>query len=82
MAGVYGMPLHTFKSNEGAALGAAILGGVAANVYPTVEAACEKLCKASQVQKVENTEKYDRVYSVYKSLYPSVKDIYKSLKEL
>ena len=82
MAGVYGMPLHTFKSNEGAALGAAILGGVAANVYPTVEAACEKLCKASQVQKAENTEKYDRVYSVYKSLYPSVKDIYKSLKEL
>lgn len=76
MAGVYGMPVQLMSSQEGAALGAAILAGTAAGVYSSVECACEKLCISSQVQEPKNTDKYDKVYSVYKSIYPSVKEIF------
>lgn len=82
MAGAYGMPIQLMSSQEGAALGAAILGGVAANMYSSVETAFRRLCKPSQMQEPKRADEYNRVYSVYKSIYPSVKDIYKSIKNL
>lgn len=82
MAGTYDMPVQLMSSGEGAALGAAILGGTAAKVYTSVETACERLCKPSQIQQAENADLYDGFYSVYKSVYPSVRDIFKSIKAL
>lgn len=80
IAGVYGMPIQLMSSQEGAALGAAILGGVAANVYSTVENACERLCKSSQMQKPKNVDEYDMVYSIYKLLYPNLRKIFQEFK--
>lgn len=80
IAGVYGMPVQLMSSQEGAALGAAILGGVAANVYSTVENACERLCKSSQMQKPKNVDEYDMVYSIYKLLYPNLRKIFQEFK--
>ena len=80
IAGVYGMPVQLMSSQERAALGAAILGGVAANVYSTVENACERLCKSSQMQKPKNVDEYDMVYSIYKLLYPNLRKIFQEFK--
>lgn len=80
MAGVYGMPVQLMSSQEGAAYGAAILGGVAANVYTTVESACEKLYRRVQMINPMNVKIYDGVYSIYKSVYLNLKEDFKKAR--
>ena len=41
VASALGLPMVTVNSTEGAAYGAALLGGVGAGAWPTVEAACD-----------------------------------------
>jgi xylulokinase len=41
VASALGLPMVTVNSTEGAAYGAALLGGVGAGAWPSVEAACD-----------------------------------------
>ena len=72
-------PLSTVKASEGPALGVAILAGVGAGVYDSVETACEKILGGNDSEKVvpnrELKEVYSKVYEIYNSLYPRIKDI-------
>lgn len=78
LADTFQYPLTTVKASEGPALGVAILAGVGAGIYESVEEACNKIIKGNT--KVEpNTdlkEIYSKVYKVYNSLYPRIKDIH------
>ena len=78
---VYGINIKTMQTSEGAVLGAALLGGCAAGVYSSVEEACEKTVKSGDtyIYNAENHEKYMQFYSVYRTLYPALKNSYKML---
>ena len=75
IADVYGMEVKT-AGGEGAALGAAILGGCAGGVYASVEEGCEKtvVCLDTVKHCEKRNECYMAYYGVYKDLYPAVKE--------
>ena len=71
-------------SNEGAALGAAILAGVAAGIYSSVGEGCEMAVKENMTLQYckESHEEYMKYYSIYKELYSNIKDSFKQLKNI
>jgi xylulokinase len=62
--------------DEGPAFGVALLAGVGTGVYPSVEEACRSTIKVTSNTQPDMAAKslYDRYYSVYRALYPAVKD--------
>ena len=86
MSDVFNVPLNVMKENNGseAAFGAAVIGGVAAGVYSSVEDACERLCKTgmTQEQNLNNVYKYNRIYKAYRAVYPNIKENFKELAEI
>jgi len=81
---VYGIPIKTMQSNEGAALGAAILGGCAAGVYGSVAEGCDRVIKAKEpaLPNKERTLEYRKIYEIYSLLYPALKESFKQLSEI
>ena len=77
-------PVHTLQSNEGGALGAALLAAVGAGLYPSVEQACEAAVhpKITQEPIAANREPFDRVYAVYRTAYASIRQISHELVSL
>lgn len=81
---VYGMPVKVMRSNEGAALGAAILGGCAAGIFYTVGDGCKRMTRESHSVEPNDAShrKYSKVYDIYKCIYPSVKQLFTQLKSI
>jgi len=81
---VYGLPIQIKESSEGAALGAAILGGCAAGVYPSVEAGGQTAVRNKLVfdPNKQNHDAYMQYYALYNRLYPSLKEHFEKLQEL
>ena len=77
LADIFNYPLRTIKASEGPALGVAILAGVGVGIYESVEEACEKIIKGKDLvnPNCDNIALYDKIYEVYNSLYPRLKDI-------
>ncbi len=84
MANLFGTPIRTAFSSEGAALGAAILAGVGTKVYPSVEEACAKLIQIRDTVEPEEAASaaYGPYYSLYRQIYPAVKGLYKDLAQI
>lgn len=81
-ADVYGMPVTTITNNgEHSAYGAALIGGVAAGTYRHVLEACETVVRQGEaVYPLEdNVPRYEHYYSIFRSLYPILKDTFKEL---
>ena len=70
--------------DTGPALGAAILAGVGAGVYSSVPEAVEHLVIPEREVGPDSTgaQTYARSRSLYKKLYPSLKDRFAELTEL
>lgn len=83
LADAYNCPVKTVKSKEGPALGVAILAGVGAGLYPSVQEACDAMIQTNEPQPPisENVPKYEKFYQVYKSLYPAMKENFKLLSQ-
>jgi xylulokinase len=84
LSDVYGISVNILDSNEGAALGAAILGGCAAGVFSSVEEGC-KACihGGTRIDPNANAHaEYDQFYGIYRSIYPQLKNIFAELKEI
>ena len=83
IADIYGISIKTMASDEGAALGVAILAGVAAGVYPSVAEGCNIAVKVkgSYSPNIESRKEYMRFYEVYTSIYPALKDQFKKLSK-
>lgn len=81
LADTFSTTVTTVSSKEGPALGAAILAGVGTGVYPSVQEACRRVVKTKTVQESEpqKTASYEKQYSLYKKLYPALKECYKEL---
>ena len=76
-ADIYGMPVDLVAAEEGAAYGAALLAGVGAGVWRSVEAACETAVHvAKRVEPIaRNVELLNRRYQEYRKLYPALRRI-------
>lgn len=84
LADMYGCTVKTVTAKEGPALGVAILAGVGAGIYDSVEAACEKMIHTDKSCDPipEHTAKYEEYHKIYKNLYTCLKDQYKELAKL
>jgi xylulokinase len=83
-ADIYGKELVTLRTSEGSALGAALLAGVGAKIYASVEESAQEAIqvKESMSPKPENVATYERYYQVYRDLYPAVQDLSHTLAKL
>ena len=81
VASALGLPMLTVNSSEGAAYGAALLGGVGAGAWPTVEAACDAtIAVTGRDEPVPGWVKAcQALYPSYRALYPALKPIYDGL---
>jgi len=84
LADVLGTELVTVNTTEGAAYGAALLAGVAASVWPDVDAACEQTIRVNErvSPDAQNVSRYDDVYRQYQSLYPALRPISHALSAI
>ncbi|GCE12289.1 xylulokinase [Tengunoibacter tsumagoiensis] len=77
IADILGVELVVTNASEGPAFGAALLAGVAAGVYPSVQVACEKTVRV--LEKTEPDQNvasaYQQAYETYRALYPALKPI-------
>ena len=76
-ADIYGQRVETVEAEEGAAYGAAILAGVGAKAWPSVDAACDAVVRiAGNVS--PNSEAMivlQKAYAEYRRIYPAMKSI-------
>jgi len=84
LADTYNCAVRTVVSKEGPALGVAILAGVGAGLYPSVQEGCRRVIRLNAPQDpiAENVPKYEAFYRMYTKLYPALKDSYKALAAL
>jgi xylulokinase len=76
-ADIYGMPVELVAADEGAAYGAALLAGVGAGVWPSVDAACTaSVHVANRVDPIaKNVAVMNGRYEEYRKLYPALRGI-------
>jgi xylulokinase len=76
-ADVYGKPVEILAAEEGAAYGAAILAGVGAGVWGSVDQACDAIVRvAARVEpEREASAAMANGYQVYRRIYPALREI-------
>jgi xylulokinase len=77
LASVLGLPLERTAAEEGAAYGAALLGGVAAGVWADVEEAVEACVRVRESIDPDPawTHAYDEGYVRFRRLYPALREV-------
>jgi xylulokinase len=78
LADVFQKPVVTMASDEGSALGAAILGMVARGEYSSVEEACRAIVRERDIvePRAEEAKIYSAGHAVYRSIYPALKPLF------
>jgi xylulokinase len=83
-ADIYGKPITTLRNFEGGVVGAAILAGLGAGVYPDVTAAVAALVETGcgYAPDPARLSYYGRCYRLYKSLHDGFQPFYKEVAAL
>ena len=78
LADVFGTPVATLASQEGSALGAAILAMVATGEYSSVPEACGAIVRDQDAvePRCEEAKIYAAGHKVYRSIYPALKPLF------
>lgn len=81
---IYDCNVYTLKTELGGAFGGAILAGVGAGVYESIEKACSDLITKDKhyTPISENSAAYRKYMALYSSLYGTLKDSWKRLAAL
>lgn len=81
ISNVLDLKVDMIESEEGPALGGAILAAVACNEFESIEDAVNKLVKVTETIEPEKelVEKYEDRYNKFKKIYPTVKNLYDEL---
>jgi xylulokinase len=83
MADMFGCDVKTVTATEGPALGVAILAGVGAGIYESVESACRQMIHTDPAKECHPdaaaTKEYDKYHQIYKKLYDDLKEEYQVL---
>jgi xylulokinase len=76
-ADVYGHEVEILEAEEGAAYGAAILAGVGAGVWSSVDAACSEVVKVAQrvTPQPAAVERLNKSYAAYRRMYPAIASV-------
>ncbi len=82
-ADVYGMPVEIIDGDEGAALGAAILAGVGAGVWNSVDEACGQAIRVIETiePNAASVQKLEQNYGAYRLLYSGLRSAMKIISE-
>jgi xylulokinase len=77
-ADVYGREVEVVEAEEGAAYGAAILAGVGARIWPTVDDACNSIVRVAERTAPQSavTEVMNTAYAAYRRVYPATRAIF------
>jgi xylulokinase len=77
-ADVYNYEVEIVEAEEGAAYGAAILAGVGANLWPTVDAACEAIVRVQTrvAPRSQDAKTMQKNYAAYRKVYSATKAIF------
>ena len=77
-ADVYGHEVEIVEAEEGAAYGAAILAGVGAKVWSSVDEACAAVVRVAQKVPAHNdtVTQMNRSYAAYRRVYPATKSVF------
>jgi xylulokinase len=77
-ADVYNYEVEIVEAEEGAAYGAAILAGVGANLWPTVDAACEAIVRVQNrvAPRSQDAKTMQKNYAAYRKVYSATKAIF------
>lgn len=84
LADVYGLPICQTVSDEGPALGAALLAAVGCGIYSSVGEACKTAVAIRErlLPDKERGRRYGEFYEIYKGLYKSLNDSFKRLSAI
>jgi xylulokinase len=76
-ADIYGQRVETVEAEEGAAYGAAILAGVGAKAWPSVDSACDAVVRVAGNTTPNSADSLamEKAYAVYRRMYPAMKAI-------
>ncbi len=79
-ADVYGHEVEIVEAEEGAAYGAAILAGVGAKIWTSVDAACDSVVRVVERVRPDaaNAALMNSSYAAYRRVYPAMKSIFSS----
>jgi len=79
-ADVYAHEVETVVAEEGAAYGAAILAGVGARAWDSVDQACDAAVRIAEKVKPDsvNSATLNRGYPVYRRIYPALRSVFAS----
>jgi len=79
-ADIYGHDVEIVEAEEGAAYGAAILAGVGAALWPSVDAACNAVIRVKQrvPAQADVASKMNGSYAAYRRVYPATKAVFKT----
>jgi xylulokinase len=79
-AEVYGRSVETVATEEGGAFGAALLAGVGARVWQSVDEACDTVVHGAEVTRAEPgaVRVMTARYAEYRRIYPALRAIYGS----
>ena len=84
LADILGEEINLLNVEEGPAFGAALIAGVGVGVYSSFAEAVNRIIKVKKtiVPRIQNSERYNQYYQLYKKLYYSLKEDFKELKNL
>jgi xylulokinase len=77
-ADIYGHEVETVEAEEGAAYGVALLAGVSAGHWPSVDAACDAVVRTRErvAPGAAAAKVLDQHYQAYRKLYPALRSIW------
>lgn len=77
-ADIYGIDVEIVEAEEGAAYGAAILAGVGAELWPSVDSACNAIIRVTKrvAAQPEVISKMNESYAAYRRVYPATRSIF------
>ncbi|MBN1964096.1 MAG: xylulokinase [Anaerolineae bacterium] len=81
LADVLGVPLISVEALEGAAYGAALLAGISAGVWASVETAAAVVQLGQETRPGPDSAAYQDAYALYRTLYPALKDTFHKLED-
>ncbi len=84
LSDLYNCSVKTASSKEGPALGVAILAAVGTGLYNSVAEACDAIVGTDQIvhPAEENVSEYEKYYQLYRSIYPALKESFRTLAQL
>ncbi len=82
-AAVYGHAVETVVAEEGAAYGAALLAGVGAGLWPSVDEACDTVVRTRAVTPPNPAAAavLDTRYAQFQRIYPALRDVYRGASQ-